>query len=94
MGAFRGLDDKIVNGRIFVLKKGQKGSIIYHNRKRVGVSSVKISKLVNTNGAGDSYAAGFLVAYMQGRKLKHCGDMASIIASKVCSQEESWYRGN
>ncbi len=94
MNTFRGLEDRIVNGRIFILKKGPKGSIIYHNGKRVDISPVEVSKLVNTNGAGDSYASGFLVAYMQGKSLEDCGNFASYVASKVCSQEESWYKGN
>lgn len=94
MNAFRELEDRVVNRRIFVLKKGKKGSAIYHNGKRIDISPVEVSRLINTNGAGDSYASGFLAAYMQGKNLKDCGNFASSIASKVCSQEESWYMGN
>ena len=37
------------------------------------IDAVKGVKVVDTTGAGDAYAAGFLYAYTQGRDLKTCG---------------------
>ena len=94
METYQKLGGKIINDKVFVLKKGKKGSTIYNDGKKTDIPSVKINNLVNTNGAGDSYAAGFLFAYEQGQSLRDCGNFASNIASKVCSQEEAWYKGN
>jgi sugar/nucleoside kinase (ribokinase family) len=90
--AFNGLEKEINNQAIFILKKGKEGSIIYHKDKEIKILPTKVEKLINTNGAGDSYATGFLFTYLKGKSLEDCGNFASRIASKVCSQEESWYQ--
>jgi sugar/nucleoside kinase (ribokinase family) len=40
---------------------------------------------VDTTGAGDQYAAGFLFGLAQGRALPHCGALGSLAASEVIS---------
>lgn len=89
-----GLERKLKRDKTLVLKKGKKGSVIYYQQQIIPVQIKEAQRLVNTNGAGDSYACGFLAEYIQGKNLKECGNFASLIASKVCSQEESWYKGN
>jgi sugar/nucleoside kinase (ribokinase family) len=39
--------------------------------------------VVDTTGAGDAYAAGFLAALTAGRKLAQCGRLGSIAAAEV-----------
>jgi sugar/nucleoside kinase (ribokinase family) len=41
---------------------------------------------VDTTGAGDAYAAGFLAAYAQGRDLAACGRLGSLAAAAVLEQ--------
>ena len=41
--------------------------------------------VVDTTGAGDAYAAGFLYGFTRGRPLKECGDLASAAAGEVIS---------
>jgi sugar/nucleoside kinase (ribokinase family) len=38
---------------------------------------------VDTTGAGDAYAAGFLYAYTQGRDLATCGRLGCVMAAEV-----------
>ena len=46
----------------------------------------KIKELVDTTGAGDLYAAGFLYGYTTGRSLQDCGDLGSLAAGLVIQQ--------
>jgi len=55
-------------------------------------------KAIDTTGAGDLWAAGFLYGYIQGWNLEKCGKAASLVASEVvqvmgaCIPEEGWAR--
>jgi sugar/nucleoside kinase (ribokinase family) len=40
---------------------------------------------VDTTGAGDAYAAGFLAGLTSGRTLPECGRLASVAASEIIS---------
>ena len=42
-------------------------------------------RVVDTTGAGDAYAAGFLYAYTHGHELAACGRMGSVMAAEVIS---------
>lgn len=67
---------------IAVVKLGERGSLI----KREGVVyTVEPSRVevVNTNGAGDMYAAGFLHGLAQGHDLQAVGKVASHVAALV-----------
>ena len=70
------------------MKKGKKGSIVREGDKEYKIPVYK-TKVINTNGAGDAYAAGFLASYIKGLNIETCGLDGSYLASKVCSIEES-----
>jgi sugar/nucleoside kinase (ribokinase family) len=42
--------------------------------------------VVDTTGAGDAYAAGFLYAYTQDRDLAACGRLGGVLAAEVISK--------
>jgi sugar/nucleoside kinase (ribokinase family) len=44
-----------------------------------------VEKVVDTTGAGDQYAAGFMFGLSQGRPLAECGRLASVAAAEVIS---------
>ena len=65
---------------IAIVKLGSKGSMIKSGNKIVGIDAVK-TEVVNTNGAGDMYAAGFLYGLTSGRDIELSGKIASYAAS-------------
>jgi fructokinase len=60
------------------------GSVILRGGERVDVAA-EPSTVVDTTGAGDAYAAGFLAAYTAGRDLAVCGKLGSLAAAEVIS---------
>ena len=74
--------------RVVALKKGSKGSIVRSNHEQYNISPYPID-VVNTCGAGDAYASGFLWGSLRNLRLQVCGNIASCIASRVCGLQES-----
>ena len=67
---------------IAVVKIGEKGSMIKFQGKRYDVSAIKVNP-VDTTGAGDFYAAGFLYGMARNFSLDKCGKIGSYLAGKV-----------
>ncbi|MBI5064966.1 adenosine kinase [Candidatus Woesearchaeota archaeon] len=75
------------NWEITCLKKGIAGSAVIPKKGMGGfVLPIYPANLVNTNGAGDAYAAGFLYGYTKKLPLDICGRIGSAVAAQVCSQ--------
>ena len=64
------------------LTRSEAGSVILRGTERVEVAA-EPAKVVDTTGAGDAYAAGFLAGYAAGRPLSVCGQLGSIAAAEV-----------
>lgn len=79
-----------------VVKIGMKGALIKQGGKVVHVGIMAAAKRVDTTGAGDFYAAGFLAGMCQGLSLRQCGTIGAITAGKVIEVvgttfgEEAW----
>ena len=67
---------------IAVVKTGKDGSLIQNEQQVFKVPATKVNCL-DTTGAGDLYAAGFLYGMLNGANLPLCGEIGSIIAGKV-----------
>jgi fructokinase len=67
-----------------VLTRSEDGSVILRGAERV-VIAAEPATVVDTTGAGDAYAAGFLAGYTAGRSLAACGRLGSIAAAEVIS---------
>jgi sugar/nucleoside kinase (ribokinase family) len=65
-----------------IVKVGEKGSYIKHNNIIYNIDAVK-SNPIDTTGAGDNYAAGFLYGLSQNWDLNKCGKAGSLLAAKV-----------
>ena len=72
--------------KIAAVTRSEKGSVIVRGDETVVIQATEIRELVDTTGAGDLYAAGFLYGYTQGRSLKDCGDLGSLAAGLVIQQ--------
>jgi len=68
--------------KIAIVKIGKKGSIICTKDEIIKISAVG-AKAIDTTGAGDLWASGFLYGYLNDWPLEKCGELASAIASEV-----------
>ena len=71
---------------IAALTRSEKGSVVVNGNEVHVIDAVKGVKVVDTTGAGDAYAAGFLYGYTQGRDLKTSGRLGGAMAAQVISQ--------
>ena len=67
---------------VTVVKYGPEGSIIYSGRDTIKIEAYP-AQAVDTTGAGDAYAAGFLSSLFNGLNLAECGQAGSRIAAEV-----------
>ncbi|MCX7909067.1 MAG: adenosine kinase [Ignavibacteria bacterium] len=69
----------------FVITRGEKGSYAFFAGKEHYFDAYK-TKPIDTTGAGDMYAAGFLFGLIRNRDIEFGGKLASFSASRVVSQ--------
>ena len=62
---------------------GSEGSVVISNQERWDLGIFQLGNLVDTTGAGDLYAAGFLYAYTQGESLERCGQLGALCAGQI-----------
>jgi len=70
---------------IAALTRSEKGSVIVNGDTIHVIDAEKVAKVVDTTGAGDAYAAGFLYAYTHGKPLDVCGRLGGLLAAEVIS---------
>ena len=63
---------------------GEKGALISHCGEVIFIDPLKV-KVVDTTGAGDAFAAGFLSGYIQGYELTVSARMGNIVAGEAIS---------
>ena len=68
---------------IAVLTRSERGSVIVTAAGTQAVPAAPVSKVVDTTGAGDLYAAGFLYGLTRGRDLALCGRLGGLCAAEV-----------
>ena len=77
-----------VKGRckVAALTRSEHGSVVLAGDQRWDIPAYKLGNVVDTTGAGDLYAGGFLHGYTQGIPLETCGQIGSICAGQVITQ--------
>lgn len=66
-----------------VVKVGRQGALAARGHERVAAPAMKVAHVVDTNAAGDFFAAGFLYALLRGAGLQTCAEAGSITAGHV-----------
>jgi sugar/nucleoside kinase (ribokinase family) len=67
---------------IAVVKVGSKGSLVRNRNSKFEIGVIPVN-CIDTTGAGDLYASGFLYGLAQGFDLMKCGKIGAILAGKV-----------
>jgi len=63
--------------------RSEKGAVILRAGDIVAVPAAPIEKLVDTTGAGDLFAAGFLSGFTRGHQLDHCARLGALAAAEI-----------
>ncbi len=66
-----------------VVTRSEKGAIVVNGSARVEVPVTPAARVLDTTGAGDLFAAGFLAGHSRGLALKDCAVMGTIAAAEV-----------
>lgn len=70
---------------IAALTRGPGGSVIVSGDARVTSLAAPVDRVIDTTGAGDLYAAGFLYGLARGRALEDCARLGGLAAAEVIS---------
>ncbi len=79
IAAVRGLAE------IVAVTRGAEGSVVVTADNVIRVPAAPVTRVVDTTGAGDLYAAGFLHGVTQGRSLAECASLGGLCAAEIIS---------
>ena len=71
------------NVEVGAITLGSKGSIVFKNHESFLIDPIKVTKAVDTTGAGDLFASGFLYGLVNDKPIKECGDIGSKSAAEI-----------
>jgi sugar/nucleoside kinase (ribokinase family) len=71
--------------RTLVITRGACGAIAVDNGEQAEIAAAGVEHIVDTTGAGDLFAAGFIAGRCRGRSLGDCLEIGSIAAAEVIS---------
>lgn len=73
----------IKSGKLFIITLGEYGSIAYKGNASFSCTPIPVKKVVDTTGAGDAFAAGFLFEYIKNGDINNALHEGNVVAAKV-----------
>lgn len=61
----------------------EEGAVIVKGDERIKIDAIAVDRVLDTTGAGDLFASGFLVGYTAGKSLEVCGKLGCLAAGIV-----------
>jgi sugar/nucleoside kinase (ribokinase family) len=77
------LDALRAEGVLGAVTRSEKGCVVVDGDQTWEVPAFPIAKLVDTTGAGDMFAAGFLAGLARGRDMTTCGRLGALAAAEI-----------
>ena len=71
---------------LFAVTRSEKGSVIVHGDTKITQAARTVDEVIDSTGAGDAYAAGFLYGWANDRTLSECAQYGTYCATKVIQQ--------
>ncbi|MBB4858006.1 sugar/nucleoside kinase (ribokinase family) [Novosphingobium chloroacetimidivorans] len=80
-----GLASLVDHVQVIVVTRGEHGAVAISRGERAEVPAEPIARVIDTTGAGDLFAAGFLFGHVRGRPVAECLRLGAVCASEVIS---------
>ena len=80
-----GIDQLKAKVPVLVVTRSEKGAVAACNGELAEVEAEPVERVVDTTGAGDLFAAGFLFGHVRGLALEQCLRIGSICAAEIIS---------
>ena len=81
------LDSLAASGGLVAVTRGADGAVVARGAERVSVPAESVAQVVDTTGAGDLFAAGFLHGVTRNLALDVCGRLGCLAAGEVISHD-------
>lgn len=81
----KALDEIAPHTDIAAITKGAEGAVIVNGDERISVAAKNMGRVIDTTGAGDLFAAGFLAGMIKDKNLFDAGNMGSVAAAEIIS---------
>ncbi len=76
--------NKIINTVNFgAITLGSRGSIVFEKKVEYNINPIRVLKIIDTTGAGDLYASGFLFGFINNYSIEECGYLGNQAASEI-----------
>jgi sugar/nucleoside kinase (ribokinase family) len=70
---------------LVVVTRSERGAVVIAEGERIDVDAERVDHVVDTTGAGDQFAAGFLYGLVRGASMEVCARLGAIAAAEVIS---------
>jgi sugar/nucleoside kinase (ribokinase family) len=70
---------------VLVVTRSEKGAVALSGGERAEVPAEPVAEVIDTTGAGDLFAAGFLFGHVRGESLERCLHLGAICAAEIIS---------